>query len=290
MSMRALILGASGQVGTALQQCSPPNAIIVAHDVEQTNICDAAAVERTMRDVRPDVVLNCAAFTRVDDAETLHDEAFAANAIAPGVIAAAAASLGARMFHISTDYVFDGTACTPYPPDADVNPINAYGATKLEGERRVLQAAPGSVIVRTAWVHSGGGVNFIRTAVRLLSAGTSMRVVDDQTGTPTRALHLAQALWKIAATPDLHGVFHFTDAGVASWFDVAVAVRETLMDAGRLTADATVTPARTHEFPRPARRPQYSVLDKHASWSAIGYVPPHWRHGVAASTMELLNA
>jgi dTDP-4-dehydrorhamnose reductase len=290
MSMRALIFGASGQVGNALQRCSEPDTTIVAHDIEQTNICDVAAVERAIRGARPDVVLNCAAFTRVDDAETLHDEAFAANAVAPGIIAEVVAANHARMLHISTDYVFDGTASTPYPADAQVNPINAYGATKLEGERRVLQAAPRSVVVRTAWVHSGGGVNFVRTAVRLLSAGTPMRVVDDQIGTPTRALHLARALWKIAAAPDVHGVLHFTDAGVASWFDVATAVRETMLDAGRLGGNATVTPARTHEFPRPARRPQYSVLDKHASWSAIGYVPPHWRHGVAASTMELLNA
>jgi dTDP-4-dehydrorhamnose reductase len=273
-----------------LQQCSPPDTFVIAHDLLQTDIRDAGAVARAIREERPHVVLNCAAFTQVDDAENHYDDAFSANAVAPGIVAEASASAGARMLHISTDYVFDGTASTPYLPTADLAPINAYGATKAEGERRVLRAAPLSTIVRTAWVHSGGGVNFIRTAVRLLSAGTSMRVVDDQIGTPTRALHLAQALWRIAAAPDVRGIVHFTDAGVASWFDVAVAVREVLLEAGRLPIGTTVSPARTHEFTRPAKRPQYSVLDKHQSWSAIGYVSLHWRIGVAASTTELLNA
>jgi dTDP-4-dehydrorhamnose reductase len=288
--MRALILGATGQVGTALQLCAPPSAIVIAHDEGTTNICDAGALEPAIRDARPDVILNCAAFTKVDDAETQQDAAFAVNAVAPGVMAEISASVGARLIHISTDYVFDGTASVPYATDAAVSPINVYGATKLEGERRVLRNAPESVVVRTAWVHSGGGVNFLRTVVRLLSSGTPMRVVDDQIGTPTRALHLAEALWKIASMPDVRGLLHFTDSGVASWFDVALAVRETMLDAGRVDSATIVSPAVTREFPRPAKRPHYSVLDKHGSWSVIGYVPPHWRHGVAASTMELLNA
>ena len=287
---RALILGALGQVGRALQQTAPASAVLVSHDLEQTDICDRDAITRTISDVQPDVVINCAAFTKVDDAEAQRDEALASNGIAPGTIAEVSAKAGARFIHLSTDYVFDGRAHTPYLPHAQVGPISVYGSTKLEGERRALAASPASVIVRTAWVHSGGGVNFIKTAVRLLSAGTPMRVVDDQIGTPTRAAHLADALWRIVARPDIRGILHFTDAGVASWFDVAVVVSETLKEAGRLGTGATVLPALTAEFPRPARRPLYSVLDKHASWAAIGVVPPHWRLGVVASTLELLNA
>jgi len=287
---RTLILGALGQVGRALQHTAPASAALIAHDLEQTDICDRDAIARAIDDVRPDVVINCAAYTKVDDAEAQPDEALAANGVAPGTIAEVSAKAGARFIHISTDYVFDGRAHSPYLPDAAVAPINVYGATKLEGERRAIAASPASVVVRTAWVHSGGGVNFIRTAVRLLTAGTPMRVVDDQIGTPTRAAHLADALWHIVERPHVRGILHFTDAGVASWYDVAVAVAETLKDAGRLGAGAAVTPALTEEFPRPARRPLFSVLDKHRSWDAIGVVPPHWRHGVVASTLELLNA
>jgi dTDP-4-dehydrorhamnose reductase len=287
---RALILGALGQIGTALKLSAKPGVTVVAHDLAETNICDRDAVSRAIDHAGATVVINCAAYTRVDDAETQSDEAFAANGLAPGLIAEACASAGARLIHLSTDYVFDGEAHTPYRPDARVGPINVYGASKLEGERRVLAAFPASVIVRTAWVHSGGGVNFIRTVVRLLTNGTPMRVVDDQIGTPTQAASIAEALWRITARQDVRGVLHFTDAGVASWFDVAVTVEETLRAAGRLAKGASVLPARSDEFPRPARRPLFSVLDKHDSWDAIGFVPAHWRQGVITSTMELLNA
>jgi dTDP-4-dehydrorhamnose reductase len=146
------------------------------------------------------------------------------------------------------------------------------------------------VVLRTAWVHSGGGNNFVRTCVRLLRAGTPMRVVDDQIGTPTRAMHLAEALWCIATRAELRGLFHFTDAGVASWFDVAVTVLETLERAGLRGHGATVTPISSDEFPSAARRPQFSVLDKHDSWNAIGYAPPHWRTGIIDSTHEIMDA
>jgi dTDP-4-dehydrorhamnose reductase len=290
MTGRVLIFGASGQVGLALQQSAPATSIVIAHDASRTDICDYEAVRAAIQDARPDVVINCAAFTAVDDAETHADEALAANGIAAGSIAELSAKAGTRFIHLSTDYVFDGRGPAPYLPDADVAPLNVYGSTKLEGERRVLAAAPESVIVRTAWVHSGGGTNFIRTAVRRLAEGTPMRVVDDQVGTPTRAAHLAQALWHIGARPNLRGMLHFTDAGVASWFDVATTVFDILRAENRLGAGASVTPACTAEFPRPARRPLFSVLDKHSSWQSIGYVPPHWRDGVIASTKELLNA
>ena len=284
MRTRALVFGASGQVGTALQRTAPESISVAAHDFAETNVCDASAVALAIDRVEPDVVVNCAAYTKVDDAQTQRDEAFAVNAMAPGQIARACERANVRFIHLSTDYVFDGTASAPYLPDAPVAPINVYGETKLEGERRVLSSGANSVVVRTAWVHSGGGVNFIKTVVRVLSAGTPMRVVDDQIGTPTRAEHLAQSLWRLAGLREVRGIAHFTDAGVASWFDVAMVVREVL------DASATLSPARTSEFPRPAPRPRYSVLDKHDLWAVLGYVPPHWRTGVVASTLELLHA
>lgn len=289
MSCRVVVFGASGQVGSALQRTAPAWATLIPHD-SRTDIRERDAVACAIKDSGADVVINCAAFTRVDDAEAEPDQARMTNAIAPALMAEFARSVGARFIHLSTDYVFDGTAHTPYALDAATSPINVYGATKLEGERRVLDMMADGVVVRTAWVHSGGGTNFIRTAVRLLTAGTPMRVVDDQIGTPTRAAHLAEGLWHIIERPELRGLLHFTDAGVASWFDVATTVLETLAQAKRLGNNASVATARTEDFPRPARRPHFSVLDKHGSWKAIGYVPPHWRDGVIASTMELLHA
>lgn len=289
MTSRALIFGSSGQVGLALRAIAPASVDVIAHDLSETNICDESAVARTLDQVRPNIVINCAAFTAVDDAELRPDEAFSANAEAPGLIAAQAKHRGIRLVHISTDYVFDGQAHAPYVPAAEVGPINVYGATKLEGERRVLATSGENVVVRTAWVHSGTGTNFIKTCVRVLSKGIAMRVVDDQIGTPTRALHLARALWRIADRPSVGGLLHFTDAGVASWYDVATEVLAAMKAAGGAAETASVIPVGTQEVPRPARRPQFSVLDKRSSWNTIGYIPPHWREGVVASTSELIS-
>ncbi len=290
MTRRALLFGSSGQVGTALQKTVPQGWGVVAHDVGETDIRREPSVSAAIAEVRPDLIINCAAFTNVDAAESQPDEAHEVNAVAPGVIAEAATRAGVRFVHLSTDYVFDGEASSPYATDASTGPRSAYGRTKCEGEQRVRAGAPSSVIVRTAWVHSGGGSNFVRTAVRHLTAGRTMRVVDDQIGTPTRAHNLALALWRIAEGPEITGTLHFTDAGVASWFDVAVAVLETLRGAGRLPEAGAVVPIHSGEYPTPARRPAYSVLDKHDSWRALGFVPPHWRDGVIQSTSELLDA
>ena len=289
MSRRALVFGSLGQVGLALREIAPTSFDVVAHDLAETDIGDRAAVARALDEVRPEIILNCAAFTAVDDAEARPSEAFSANAEAPGFIATEAARRGMRLVHISTDYVFNGRGHAPYATTDPVDPINVYGSTKLEGERRVLAANSQHVVVRTAWVHSGTGNNFVKTCVRVLAAGTVMRVVDDQVGTPTRALHLADAMWRIADRPEVSGLLHFTDAGVASWYDVAMAVLEAMRALGRAAEGAAVLPVGTEAFPRPAKRPQFSVLDKRASWSTIGYVPTHWRDGVFASTREILG-
>lgn len=287
---RALILGASGQLGTELQRTVPGGVAISALDVQDVDIRDRDAITRSMATLRPDTVINCAAFTNVDGAEAARDDAMATNAVAAGIIAEASAGCGARLLHVSTDYVFDGNAGSPYRPDSATAPLNVYGESKLEGERRVLAKGKGAVVVRTAWLHSGVGANFVRTAVRLLGSGSSMKVVDDQIGTPTRARNLAQALWSLASRPDATGTLHFTDAGVASWYDVAVTVMETLRAANRLPDGTAVEAIASGDRTWIARRPSYSVLDKHDSWRVIGFVPPHWREGVIASTQELLNA
>jgi dTDP-4-dehydrorhamnose reductase len=288
VTRRVLVFGASGQVGSELLATVPDDAYVTALDVGDADIRDREAVGRVLRQANPSVVINCAAYTNVDGAESAADEAMATNGVAP-IIAESCKAIDARLLHISTDYVFDGRAHAPYAVNAAVGPINVYGSTKLEGERRVLAAGGNAAVVRTAWVHSGVGTNFVKTTVRVLGAGSTMRVVDDQVGTPTRARHLAQALWCLAGSP-VTGLLHFTDAGVASWYDVAAAVMETLALEGRLPVGASVEPIPSSERPSVAKRPAYSVLDKHDSWRAIGYTPPHWRVGVAASTRELLNA
>jgi dTDP-4-dehydrorhamnose reductase len=290
MTARALIFGAGGQLGSALRETTPQDAIVTAVDLVDADVRDGDAVERLFQATRPNVVFNCAAYTNVDGAEAASDEATATNGVAPGVIAIASKRVGAKLLHVSTDYVFDGTSSHPYSTAAVARPVNVYGATKLEGERRVLAADTRSVVIRTAWLHSGAGSNFVKTAVDILGSGTSMRAVDDQIGTPTRAAHLAVAMWRVAERPEICGLLHFTDAGVASWYDVAAAVRDALADAGRLPRGTTVEPIDSSQRASAAARPAYSVLDKHDCWRLIGYTPPHWRDGVVASVRELTDA
>ena len=287
---RILLLGASGQVGQALLRSASNSRTVVAPSSRDVDLRSSDSIRAIVNDSKPDVIINCAAFTRVDDAEKEIDDAYAINAEAPRVFAEEAKRINARLLHVSTDYVFDGMSGAPYSVDATVHPLSVYGASKLAGETALLSANTNAVVVRTAWVHSGGGVNFIATAVRVLRKGTVMRVVDDQVSTPTRAAHLAAALWKLADAPDVRGLLHFTDAGVASWYDVADCVLEALRNAEVAGDGAEVLPVDTSAFPRPARRPRISLLDKHSSWAALGFTPPHWRVGVIASTNELIHA
>ncbi|MGV3710958.1 MAG: dTDP-4-dehydrorhamnose reductase [Gemmatimonas sp.] len=288
--MRILIFGGSGQTGTALQATAPQHVLLQAPSSTHVNLTDAASIARAVVEGAPDVIINCAAYTKVDDAERDTEAARLINAVAPAVMADAAKRTGARVIHVSTDYVFDGRSNAPYVPQAAASPLNVYGATKLEGERALLAAAPESCVVRTAWVHSGGGINFVATAVRVLSAGNVMRVVDDQISTPTSALSLASALWRLADQRTTHGVLHYTDAGVASWYDVAHCVLETLRELGAAKDGAEVLPVDSTAFPRPASRPPVSILDKHASWTLLGMTPAHWRVGVAQSTRAIIEA
>ena len=284
------MLGASGQVGTALQRSAPNGAVILAPSSSTADFRKPQQLRDVVVASKADVIINCAAFTRVDDAETETAEAYAINSEMPQLLAELSVKHGARLLHISTDYVFDGSGLPPYNTLAPTAPLSVYGASKLAGEHAVLSANPDAAVVRTAWVHAGAGVNFVATAVRVLSKGTVMRVVDDQVSTPTRAASLAQLLWLLAEHREHKGLLHFTDAGVASWYDVAVCVVETLQRAGRAGEGAGVLPVDSSAFPRPAKRPRVSLLDKHATWNATGFTPPHWRDGVMASTNELIHA
>ena len=187
--------------------------------------------------------------------------------------------------HITTDFVFDGMSALPYAPDAAPNPIGAYGATKLSGERQVAAAHPQALIVRTAWVYAAQGNNFVRTMLRLMRERDELRVEADQDGTPTHAAGLARAIWALDAA-GAAGIFHWTDAGVASWYDFAVAIRDEALAIGLLDRRIPVVPIRTSDYPTPARRPAMSVLDKGSSWAITGPAA-HWRDELKQALAEM---
>ena len=275
--MKVLITGAGGQVGRCLSSAAPDWAELLTASHTDLDIADAQAVREYVRVHSPDVIINAAAYTAVDRAESEPELAHRANGDGPSHFAVAARDAGARLIHVSTDFVFDGAASSPYRPDAGTNPLGIYGKTKLAGEKAVLELLPGrSVVVRTAWVYAAEGNNFVRTMLRIMNANGSVRVVADQVGTPTAAGSLAETLWKIVAKPEIRGIHHWTDAGVASWYDFAVAIAEEGAELGLVSGNVVVTPIATVDYPTPARRPSYSVLDK-TSLTSIGFTPIHWR-------------
>lgn len=278
--MRALILGGGGQVGRALAATAPAGAELISLSRAQCDIGDAGQLRQATAGI--DIVFNAAAYTAVDKAESEPDAARRINAEAPGTIAAAAREAGAHMVHISTDFVFDGTGSTPRRPDDATGPTGVYAATKLAGEEAVAVADPGALIVRTAWVYAPQGANFVNTMLRLMRERDLLKVVSDQIGTPTWAPSLAQALWDLARA-GANGIFHYTDAGVASWYDFAVAIQEEGLAAGLLERPIEVVPIATADYPTPAKRPSFSVLDKSATWARLGRTAPHWRANLRAN-------
>ncbi len=276
--MRVLIAGADGQIGRALAGSAPPDAQVRAVDLVQLDVTRPADVAHAMRDFRPSLVINAVGYTAVDRAEAEPEAARAANEEGARNLAEAAAEVGARMVHYSTDYVFDGGQGRPYAPGDEPNPLSVYGASKLAGERAVLETlGDRAVVLRTAWVYAASGRNFLRTMLRLLSEREQVTVVSDQIGTPTTASSVARASWAIAGRAEVRGIAHWTDDGVASWYDFAVAIREEGLGLGVLQRAATVLPVSTEEYPTAARRPRYSVLDCSATRTALRMTPEHWR-------------
>jgi len=274
--VRILVTGAGGQLGRELVRMAPAGAELVARDRQALDVGDRTAVLEGLRALRPAVVVNAAAYTAVDKAESDPEAASRGNADGPGFLAEGCREVGARLVHVSTDFVFDGATSRPYRPDDPPAPLGVYGATKLEGERRVLREIPNrSLIVRTAWVYSSHGRNFVLTMIRLMRERGTVRVVSDQVGTPTSARELAIALWDLMAA-NATGVHHWTDAGVASWYDLAEAVRRLGQTRGLVPSNARVVPISTSEYPTPARRPACSVLDKSSTWSILGRTSRHW--------------
>ena len=277
--LNILITGARGQLGSSLRQLgsvSPNN--YLATDVAELDITDAGAVLQTVKEQRIDVIVNCAAYTNVERAEEDEARADLLNHKAAAYLAAAAKETGATLIHVSTDYVFDGTANKPCTEETPTAPRSVYGATKLHGEEEVLASGCRYVILRTAWLYSEYGRNFLRTMLRLTEEKEVLRVVFDQTGTPTYAGDLAEAIFDIVEHRKYEGregIYHFSDEGVCSWYDFARAIAEY---AGNSACD--IRPCHSDEFPSKAVRPAYSVLDKTKFKETFQMDIPHWREAL----------
>ncbi|WOJ92523.1 dTDP-4-dehydrorhamnose reductase [Congregibacter variabilis] len=287
---KVMVTGAGGQLGSALCSSAPSSIEVCALTRSECDICDPAAVAAALDKQRPELLINAAAYTAVDRAEEESAAAFAANAEAPGILSRACAQRGIRFFHVSTDFVFDGLSSSPYAVDAQTSPLGVYGHSKQAGEQATLESGADALILRTGWVYSHDGQNFMRTMLRLHESHDEISVVSDQVGTPTDALSLAGALWAAAHRRGLSGIYHWSDAGVCSWYDFAVAIGEEAKAQGLLSKVAVVKPIRTQDYPTPAQRPAYSVLDKTRSWLDLEIPPTHWRSQLRAVLTRLKEA
>lgn len=271
--MRVLITGANGQLGGALQRLAPAWAGINAIDVDDCDLTDMPMLRARLVVEAPDVIINAAAYTAVDKAEADEDLARAINAEAVAAMVETMAESGGKLVHVSTDFVFDGTATQPYRPDAGRNPLSAYGRTKAEGEDHLRTC---DLLVRTAWVYEAGGANFVRTMIRLMNERDEFAVVADQIGAPTWASGLARTIWALVEAKAT-GTFHHCDDGVATWHEFAVAIAEEAHALGLITRIPTIRAITSAQYPTPARRPAFSLLDCSATRAFLGDAPVHWR-------------
>ena len=286
--MNILVTGANGQLGREMQRLSAvsPNNYTFT-DVAELDVTDAGAVRQAVAQTRAEVIVNCAAYTNVERAEEDEARADLLNHKAAAYLAAAAQETGATLIHVSTDYVFDGTGHRPYTEAMATSPLGAYGRTKLAGEEAVKASGCRYLILRTAWLYSEYGNNFLKTMLRLTSERETLRVVFDQVGTPTYAGDLALAIFSLIETGRYagnEGVYHFTDEGVCSWYDFAV---EIAAAAGHGTC--RIIPCHTSEFPTKAQRPAYSVLDKSKIKETFGLEIPHWRESMLYCLKNMLR-
>lgn len=284
--MRFLITGNKGMLGTDLSQALEERGDeIFGIDKDDVDITDAEAVGRRVGETRPDVIVNCAAFTQVDDCETSEAIASKVNGWAVESLADAANRVGALLVQISTDFVFDGSSTAPYEINDPVAPISAYGRSKLEGEERA-RIAKSHIVLRTSWLFGVRGWNFVEAIRKQVLLGRKeLRVVTDQRGCPTFTPHLSRAIVRLSdivkASPELGGTYHYSDAPECTWFDFATAIVDEMKREGTATADVEVLPTTADAFPRPARRPAYSVLSTERYRRVTGCAPESWVDGLA---------
>ena len=282
--MNILVTGANGQLGNEMQVLAREN---LQHtyfftDVQELDICDEQAVYAYVSEHKIDIIVNCAAYTAVDKAEDNVELCDKLNNIAPGYLARAAQANGAAMIQVSTDYVFDGTAHIPYTEEEPTCPASVYGSTKLAGEQNVMDHCEKAMVIRTAWLYSIYGNNFVKTMIRLGQERDSLGVIFDQIGTPTYANDLAQAIFAAINKGVVRGIYHFSDEGVCSWYDFTIAIHRL---AG--IASCKVKPLHTADYPAKAPRLHYSVLDKTKIKDTFGIEIPHWEESLKRCINQL---
>ena len=285
-NMNILITGCNGQLGNEMQllEKDNPQHTYYNTDVAELDITNPHAIGQFVEENGIDGVVNCAAYTAVDKAEENQELCHLLNAVAPGYLAAAVEKRGGWMIQVSTDYVFDGTNHKPYVETDPVCPNSVYGRTKLAGEEAVQEACSKAMIIRTAWLYSTFGNNFVKTMIRLGQERPELGVIFDQIGTPTYARDLAQAIFAAINNGVVPGIYHFSNEGVISWYDFTKAIHRI---AG--IADCRVRPLHTAEYPTPANRPHYSVLDKTKIKQTYGIEIPYWEESLEVCVRKLLN-
>ncbi len=282
--MRILVTGKNGQVGHELMRALAPRGEVTALGRDDLDLCSADSIRAAVRGARPELIVNAAAYTAVDQAEKESELARAINADAVAILAAEARSISAALVHYSTDYVFDGAKTEPYNEQDAPNPLGIYGATKLAGERAIAASGTSYLVLRTSWVYATRGRNFLLTILRLAAEREQLRIVDDQRGAPTSAAAIADATAKVIAAwqsrPQLSGIYHLSAAGQTTWYEFARAIlAEPAARAlqPRPIIAREIVPIRTQEYPTPARRPRYSVLDNTKLAQTFGVILPDWR-------------
>jgi dTDP-4-dehydrorhamnose reductase len=293
--MKILLTGGEGQLGTELiAQSSAFGFEILAPPMAEMDLTEPSCVNPFWDAFRPEVVINAAAYTAVDRAESEPELAISVNSAAPAFIARRCSQEGVPLVHISTDYVFDGKKGAPYLEDDPLAPLGVYGRSKADGESAVRSALARHLIIRTAWLYSAYGVNFVKTVMRLAMERDELRVVDDQIGSPTSARDLAAAILTIIGgigvrEPYPWGTYHYCGSGITSWWGLARRVLDLLVEAGRMNS-FRLLPISTAEYPTPARRPAYSVLDCRRIEAVFGISRPAWKDSVARAVHQLLHA
>jgi dTDP-4-dehydrorhamnose reductase len=282
-----LVCGAGGQLGQELVLTCPEQCQAIPMTRSMLDIADPDQVAKALDDTEPTWVINAAAFTAVDAAESELELAHRVNAIGPEVLALQCRERNIRFLHVSTDFVFDGTQGRPYAPDAEPNPLGVYGRSKLEGENAAMAVGGSPVILRTGWVYSRHGGNFVKTMLRLMAEREQLSVVEDQIGTPTWARGLAMTCWGLADHDGASGIYHWSDAGACSWYDFATAIREIALELGLLRQAATLLPIPASQYPTSAQRPAYSVLDKTLTRNLLGHSGHHWASQLRAMLIDL---
>jgi len=281
--MKILLAGSGGQLAQELQPILLSSGEVIAVDRTSLDLSKAESIRQAMAEIQPDLVVNAGAYTAVDKAESEPELAQAVNGIAPGILAEECEKLGSTLIHISTDYVFDGSQGSPYQETDSTNPLGTYGKSKLMGEEAIRKAGNRHIIIRTAWVYGNGGKgNFVKTMLRLGKEREEIRVVADQVGSPTWTGDLAAAISHIIphVQPENFGTYQYTNSGVCSWYDFAIAIFEEAEKIGFPLKVQRVVPITTSEYPTPAKRPAFSVLSSVKISALLGTHPPHWRQGL----------